>query len=130
MPAFEVFTHRGRQGGGGSFVTVQRRGSFALTPAADQLLGRPEAVELLYDRETRVMGFRAVASSVAHAYRVRSQKATASRLVSGKSFTRHYGIATDTARRYPASMIGDVLAIELQDDGRMPGAGVEDLGTR
>jgi hypothetical protein len=127
VPEFEVFTHRGMQGdGGGPFVTVQRGGSFALTPVADQLLGRPEAVELMYDRERRVMGFRAVASTIPHGYRVRAQKGSSSRLVSGKAFTRHYGIATDTARRYPATMIGDVLAVKLNDEAMKTARQTED----
>jgi hypothetical protein len=125
-PAFEVFRYCGHQSGGGPFVTVQRGGAFALTRAADQLLGMPDAVELLYDRGTRVMGFRAAAPSVPHAYRVRPQKATASRLVSAKAFTKYYGIATDTARRYPAMMIGDVLAVDLNDDAMTTARGRRD----
>jgi hypothetical protein len=72
-------------------------------------------VELLFDRDERVMGFRAVPKDVSHAYAVRAQKNASSHLVSGRAFNQYYGITVDASRRYSASMIDDVLAIDLKD---------------
>jgi hypothetical protein len=78
-------------------------------------LGQPEAVELLFDRDEQVMGFRAVPKDVAHAYAVRAQKNASSHLVSGRAFNQYYGITADASRRFPASMVDDVLAIDLKE---------------
>jgi hypothetical protein len=80
-------------------------------------LAEPEAVELLYDRKERVMGLRKVEPSVRHAYAVRPQRNASSFLVSGRSFAQYYGIETEVARRYPATMLGDVLAVDLKAEG-------------
>jgi hypothetical protein len=116
VPNFEVFTGRSSRRGAGPFVTVQRAGVLSLNRDAYQLLGKPEWVELLYDRGASLMGFRAAGTRVPHAYRVRSQKASSSVLVSGGAFTRHYGIPTDVARRYPAALSDGVLVVDLTAD--------------
>ena len=77
------------------------------------MLGRPEAVELLFDREEQVMGFRSAAKDLPHTYAVRPQAKSSSLLVSGRAFNQHYGIVVDTSRRYPATMMDDVLAIDF-----------------
>jgi hypothetical protein len=84
--------------------------------AAYSLLGEPEQVELLYDPGARLIGLRAVGTDVSHAYPVRQQKSSSSLLVSGRAFTRFYGVSTDVARRYSAKMIGNVLAIDLNEN--------------
>lgn len=117
MPEFEVFTRRATPLSKGPFVTIQRKGILSLNLDAFEALGKPEAVELVYDRSERVMGFRPVSPDVPHAYRPRKQGASSSFLVAGQAFTRYYGIVTDTARRYPATMIDDVLAIDLKAEG-------------
>ena len=118
MPVFEVFTGRAYPAGEEEVITIHRRGLLSVNRAAHIALGEPEAVELLYDWNERVMGLRAVSPEVQHAYPVRRQRATSSLLVSGRAFTTCYGIPTETARRYQARMLGDVLAehISVIDD--------------
>jgi hypothetical protein len=115
MPVFEVFTGRAHPAGEEEVITIYRRGLVSVNRAAHKALGEPEAVELLYDRDERVMGMRGVSPDVQHAYPVRRQRATSSLLVSGRAFTRGYGIPTETARRYRAQMMGDVLAVDLKE---------------
>ena len=63
------------------------------------------------------MGLRPVSADVPHAYRPRKQGASSSRIVAGQAFTQLFGIPIDTARRYPAEMVGDVLAVDLKEGG-------------
>jgi hypothetical protein len=92
-----------------------------LNQDAYEALGRPEAVELLFDRDEQMMGFRSVPKSVSHAYAVRPQRNASSLLVSGRAFNQFYGIEIDEARRHPATMVGDVLAIDLKDGAAVRG---------
>jgi hypothetical protein len=130
MLDFEVYRKHLTRGGVGPYVTVQRGGILSLTCEAAALLGNPKAVELLFDRGAHVMGFRGAAANVPHAYRVRPQPASSSLLVSGRAFTRHFGIPTDVARRYPATMIGDVLAVHLAGGGAATGQQMEEEAAR
>ena len=126
MPDFEVFTSVSARGGMEPCVTVQRAGILSVNRKAYELLGKPSAAELLFDRGARMMGFRAAAVTVPHAYRLRGQKASSSVLISGKSYLRHFGITADETRRYPASMIGDVLAVDLKEAGATTGQHTEE----
>ena len=116
MPAFEVFTGRARLSGEEA-ITIHRGGLVSVNRAAHVALGEPAAVELLYDRHEHVMGMRGASPEVPHAYPVRKQRASSSRLVSGGAFTRCYGIPTDTARRYRPRMLGDILTVDLKEAG-------------
>ena len=118
MLAFEVFTGRAHPAGDEAAVTIHRRGLVSVNRAAHVALGEPEAVELLYDRDERVMGMRGVSGEVRHAYPLRRQRATSSLLVSGRAFTTCYGIPTDAAHRYRAQMLGDILAVDLKEGVR------------
>lgn len=130
VPEFEVFASRSVREATGPVVTVQRGGVLALNRDVVELLGEPAAVELLFDRGARIMGFRAAEATVPHAYRLRPQKASPSVLVSGRSFTQYYGIPTDETRRYAATMIGDVLAVDLKEVGATTGQHTEEAAAR
>ena len=112
---FEVFMGRASPIPRDAALTIHPRGLFSVNRAAHMALGEPEAVEFLYDRAERVIGLRGVSPQVPHAYAVRPQATSSSVLVSGRAFTRHYGIPVDVARRYPARIIGDVLAVDVND---------------
>lgn len=113
--AFEVFTKRMARAANKPYVTIQKKGVMAFNHAAYAALGEPKAVLLLFDRQSRVVGFRASEPSEEHAYGVRSNTKGTSHLVSGTLFTKHYGIPTDVARRWLAQMNRDgVLTIDLK----------------
>ncbi len=114
MPQFEVFKGRDSRAGTEPLVTMQRGGIYSLNQAAHEALGRPEFVELLFDRNDRVMGFRNVPRGVTHAYKVRGQANSSSFLVTGRAFNQYFGITVDKARRYPVTMIDDVMAVDLK----------------
>lgn len=115
MPHFEVFTGRASPIPRDAALTIYPRGVFSINRAACKSLGEPEAVELLFDPTERLIGLRGVSAQVSHAYPLRRQAASSSVLVSGRAFARHYGISTDVARRYPARLIGDVLAVDVKE---------------
>jgi hypothetical protein len=109
------------------FVTLQRRGPMSLNMAAYELLGKPEAAELLFDRENQLIGLRKVSATEPYAFPVRPQGRKGGKpsnyVMSTQAFTKHYAIDTSIARRFPAEMQEDILTIDLS-------RGVEATGPR
>ncbi len=117
MPTFEVFNRRTAPSTTQPLVTIQKRGTMSLNRSAFEALGEPDAVELLYDREERLLGFRPVDPAVPHAYRPRKQGNAANYILAGQAFTQYYGVETGTARRYRAKLLDDVLVVDLKQPG-------------
>jgi hypothetical protein len=116
MP-FEVFDKRSAAATKSPMVTIQSGGSFSLNKAAEQLVGSPEAVELLYDPDERLIGFRPVDPSSPRAFPVRPQgKNATTYMIAGRAFSKHYELETERARRYAVTMQGDVLVLDLKSD--------------
>lgn len=121
MP-FETFTRTRVPVTTEPYATIQKGGTaFSLNAAAFQALGSPKAVELLYDRDERLIGLRKVAPSTPHAYEVRGQgkrpDAPSNWLIAGRAFTQYYEIDTSVARRWPADERDGMLVIDLKDPG-------------
>lgn len=118
MAKFETFKKRMVPLKKAPYVTIQKRGTMSFNAAAHAALGNPEAVELLYDRDERIIGVRSVDPGVEHAYPLRSpSKRDMSFILSGTAFTKYYEIDTSVSTRYPAYMDGDVLCIDLKQEG-------------
>lgn len=115
--AFEVFDRKGTPTTNKPWVTIQARGNFGLNRAAFEAMGKPEAVELLYDGDARRVGFRPTDPEALNAYPVRKQGGSDSYVLAGRAFTQYYSIDTTEARRYDADMMGDILVIELDETG-------------
>lgn len=116
MP-FEVFDKRAATATKSPMVTIQKGGMFSWNKAAYEAIGSPEAVQLLYDKEEKLIGFRPVESTNPRAFFVRPQgKNAATFTVAGRSFTQHYGIDTDTALRYAVEAQDDTLVLDLKKD--------------
>lgn len=118
MP-FEVFKRQRAPVTTEAAVTIQKRGTMSFNAPAYEALGLPKAVELLYDREDRVMGLRKVDPSADHAYKIRPLgKGNTTWLLSGTAFTAYYGIPTDVARRWTGEVNEDgVLVLDLKQPG-------------
>jgi len=117
MPDFEVFTKRLSPKVKDPYITIQKKGTMSINRASYELLGEPEAIELLFDASARVMGMRAVEASANHAYPLRgSGKSKSSFLLSGMAFAKYYEINTDVARRYPATFEDGVLQVDLNGE--------------
>ena len=118
MPNFEKFSRRAKPIPTQPLVTLQKRGTFSLNRAAHEALGAPPFIELLYDREARIVGFRATDESDPDSYPLRKQQNSASYLVAGNAFCQFYGIDVGQTRRFSAKMIDGVLAVDLNSESR------------
>jgi hypothetical protein len=117
MP-FEVFTRRMVAQAGQPAVTIQKRGkAMTLNEAAFHALGRPEAVELLFDREARILGIRAVSPDAETAQPVSHYARGTTHAIAAKAFTDYYGIPTEVSRRRPGEMADGVLCVDLTKPG-------------
>ena len=120
MPNWEVFTKKMAPLGAKPSVTIQRKGILSLNQAAFDAIGSPKAVELLYDREQRIIGVRAATDPDApHAYTPRGavRKDYGPYLISGTAFVHYYGIDVSASRRYLVTVDGGVLCIDLKKGG-------------
>ncbi len=99
MPNFEIYDRVNARESRGATVTIQRRGIISFSPDAYAMLGSPEAVVFLYDREERLIGFRPAARGDQDAYAIRSPLT-----VSAMALCKRLGIDTSESRRYPLGM--------------------------
>jgi hypothetical protein len=118
MP-FEVFDKRMTPLVKAPSVTIQKRGVISLNKAAHDLVDNAETVELLYDRERKVMALRAADDSSPHAYAVRngSKRGPGQAIVSATAFTQHYGIDTTATRRWKPFIEDGMLCVDLTQEG-------------
>lgn len=98
-------------------VTIQRKGIISINRPAYEALGEPEAVELLYDRERRLVGLRKVDVGVPYGYQLRSLGRGSTWLVSGMAFANYYGIDTRTSLRRQARIDDGMVVIDLNEPG-------------
>ncbi len=106
-----------RDGGGGPWLTIARRGLILLNRAAYLALHGPAAVELLFDTRERILALRPVAPTVEHAYPVRAttDTHTGSFVISAFACLNHYRIDRSVTTRYPAYLDGDLLCANLDN---------------
>ena len=121
MPNFEKFRRYKVTEAPAPMFAFPLLGFFALNELAYDALKRPEAIELFYDRDEKVIGFKASTRDEPDSYAVRHHTKH-SYQVEGRSFIRYYKIPEEAAGlRYKAEMIGDILAVDLkqqlEDDG-------------
>lgn len=123
MP-FEVFDKRMAPLAKAPSVTIQKRGIFSINKAAHKLIGEPDTVELLFDKDEQVIALRP--SSEAHAYKVRPQsdRDTGQVILAATAFTQYFGIDTSVSRRWTPYEQDGMLCIDLQ------GKSVEVRGNR
>jgi hypothetical protein len=123
MP-FEVFDKRMAPLAKAPSVTIQKRGIFSINKAAHKLVGEPETVELLFDKDAEIIAMRP--SNESHAYAIRPQSArdTGQVILSATAFTQYFDIDTVVSRRFKPYVEDGMLCIDLK------GASVEVVGNR
>jgi len=121
---FEVFDKRMAPLAKAPSVTIQKKGIFSINRAAHNLIGAPDTVELLFDREAKIIAMKP--SDEPHAYAIRPQTAsgTGQVILSASAFTQYYNIDTEVSRRYKPYEQDGMLCIDLQ------GPSVEVIGNR
>lgn len=98
-------------------VGVQRAGHISLNSAALKALGEPEALLLFFDPDERVIGLGPSTRTNPAAFPLRMTGRTATtRIVSARSFLRHFGAEHPEARRYPARMYDGMLTVPLREE--------------
>jgi hypothetical protein len=114
---FEVFDKRSAAATKSPMATIQRGGSFSLNKAAQELMGSPEAVELLYDLDEKLIGFRPVEPTSPRAFPVRPQGKNASTyMIAGRAFSKYYKLDASQARRYAVKMANGILVLDLNSE--------------
>ncbi len=116
LDGFEVFTQRWTPNEARPFITIQKRGTLGLNKSAVDAIGKPDAVELLFNPQKRVMAIRPAAPGAPHAYLLRKQGASDSYLISMLAFAAHWRIPLGQARRYEGTTEDGALLIELSQE--------------
>lgn len=113
MP-FELFDKRNAPLAKAPSITIQKRGIFSISKAAHKLIGEAATVELLFDKDSQIIGIRASEPSP-HAYAIRAQteRVGAQVVLSATAFTQYYEIDTSVSRRWEPYMQDDMLCIDL-----------------
>lgn len=116
MPNFEKFRRSKATSAPVPMVSVHLRGIFALNDLAYEALDEPDAIELFYDKQERIIGMKGALRSSPDAYVVRRGTAHSFQ-VEGRTFLKFYGIPREaTGRRYVAELDGDILTIDLKQE--------------
>ncbi len=89
-----------------------------MNEASYNAVGRPDQVELLYDKKAKIIGFRPASDKSAHSYPIKPQQNGRTFQTGGRAFCSYYGIEIGKARRFAAEMIDGVLAIDLKGEAR------------
>lgn len=118
--AFEVFNRQTASRTTEPTITLQRRGTISMSQPAVRMLGvsgeeNHYPIELVYDPEERIVGFR-LARDNPNPHLLRRQGKSGVFLVSAKLFVAHYKIDVSQARRYQARDFGEgIVGLGLQD---------------
>jgi hypothetical protein len=106
-------------------VTVRKAGQLVLTEAAVAMLGEGvEAVQIGYNAKSRVVGIRPAPEGGRGVLKLRSQPNGRSKLVDGKRFLAHRGLAVPKAQGLEVEDFGGgVVGFRLPEEGAGEGAG-------
>lgn len=110
--AFEVFDKRHATMRSAPSVTIQKRGIVSINGAAHALLDRAKIVEILYDKERKVMAIRAAEPSQ-RSYELRDPTPSGQTLLSATAFTQAFDIDTTVSRRYEPFVEDGMLCINI-----------------
>lgn len=95
------------------YISLQVRGSFQINRASYELMGKPIAVKLLYDRQKQLIGFRPAQEGERASYTVRKATTSETYMVAARAFVNYYDIEVHETRRYQAKSVGNIVAIDL-----------------
>lgn len=99
-------------------ITVRKGGQLVLTAGTVDMLGdNVEFVQLGFNRKTSVVGIRAATEDAKGRYRLREQKKSESRLVTGKRFFSHNSLTIEKARTFDAEEYdGGIVGFKLIEE--------------
>ena len=113
-------------------ITVRKGGQLVLTSGAVEMLGEDVShVQLAYNAKTKVVGIRGADEDAQGRYRLRTQKNSGSRLVTGKRFFSHYGLTIEKARTFDAEAFGGgIVGFQLTEESAEAEAPAKKTGGR
>lgn len=109
---FEVFDRTSAPSTKTPFVTVQKSGVLSLNAAAHHMINKAETVELLFDRDARIIGLKPAERS-ARSYEFRRTGKSGQVVVAAMAFTQHFEIDTTVSRRWTPYVEDGILCIDL-----------------
>lgn len=112
---FEVFDKRNAPLKKAPSLTIQKRGIIAMNSAAHAMIGNVEIVDLLFDKERRVMAIRPAEMSP-HAYALRVNKRSGQAILSAAAFVKFYNIDATVSRRYEPFKDADMLCVSVDGE--------------
>ena len=103
----------------GPHVTLNKRGHIAFNRRAHELIGKPEAVLLLFDRINNRIGIRAANPGLRNAYKVKKTGRPGSRLVHAYRLLAKKGIDVPETLQFPDARIDEdqILILDLRTGG-------------
>jgi hypothetical protein len=116
LPNFEKFRRSNITSGAVPMVAIHQRGVFAFNEQAFEALGKPEAIELFYDRDETIIGLQGAPRNSPDSYAVRHHTKHSSQ-IAGQSFLEFYDIPPEVrGRRYRAELQGGMLTVDLREE--------------
>lgn len=116
MPNFQPFERTSAQSTREPWVTIHKDGeAISINREALQLLQNPQAVELSFDPDAKLIGIRAAKSGEWKNYLLRSIR-NGVQQISGRAFTRYWQIDTPVGRRYKVYLDGAYLIVDLKTE--------------
>ena len=99
-------------------ITVRKGGQLVLTSGAVDMLGDDvEFVQLGYNAKTGVVGIRAATEDAKGRYRLRAQKNSENRLLTGRRFFAHNGLTIEQAKTHDAEEYdGGIVGFKLTEE--------------
>ena len=99
------------------YATINPRGDFVINLKTYIRMNEPEAVVLLYDRDTRTIGVRPSRLTVPNAILVHTRHARYNRVFRSRKFLAKHGIKIDTTMQFPTAEIDTegVLILNLKE---------------
>lgn len=107
--AWEVWTG----GTADQVIAIERTGQMRVNQSADVALGKPSAIQLLYNVAKQQIGVKACADSADGAIRLRRRENQVGFSFAASAFLRHYDVPFSETRRWPVSQVEGVLVIDL-----------------
>lgn len=115
LDGFELFTEHRKHNASEPIITIHAKGVFALNGAALDRMGNPEAVELLFNAERRMVAMRPATPGRTSVVVRFPNKGSRSAVVSAKSFLDRCGVNTDKALSLDVEFVGPVALLTLPD---------------
>lgn len=117
LPGFDLFTDHFRRVTKAPTASIHSKGVIALNALCLQKMGEPQAVQMLYNAEQRVIALRPVPEGAPYSMPVRfPNRGSRSAVVSAKAFLDSYGIPSNKAIDLKVSFAGPIALLALPSE--------------